>query len=631
MITKRIALYFIIFAVSVSCVFAANDATMFRYDPAQTGYTPDKVSFPLSLSWEYIGARMAQNLMTPAIQGNIIVFASDNRIFGLDRESGAEIWKYPSDNGLNGKIRRTPAIYDGKVYFGCGDSNVYCLNVATGELVWIFGTKGAVKGAPIVTDGVVYIGSDDDSVYALDALTGDAIWPKPFTARDDMSYGLAVGSGVIVGVCGNGNIYGINQNSGKPKWVYKMPSSNLESTPTIIDNVVVIAVSNVVYGINIRSGQQRWSVQLSEDVVGSPVFKDADMYVPCKDGNIYAYTITSRDARKKWKDPIKIDQAPAGPGVIAGDTLIQPGRLGLIIALDTETGKTKWKYMVARTIRQSEQNLINANKINNPAGGGAIDPGMIDAIPVMGPQANMPVGVPGMEDVPGVGNGGGGGGYVPTLPGVSTDLGPITSISQINDYASPVVANGNLYLVSEDGVLRSFASDAPDQEAPIILDMQPKNGLRVSATPPLTIAAVLYDQGSGIDYSTVTLTHFEPGNTVGEKLNVEVDDLKSRIKYEFMAGSSTQAVKLLANGTHTLSLTVADYSGNTATKEWSFIADSSITPPKVIRADDKPAPAGRQGRGQNQGQQNNRNNRNNNNSNTPPPPPMMNAPSNPGR
>jgi len=50
---------------------------------------------------------------------------------------------------------------------GSDDNNVYCLNAATGALVWNYETGNSVYSSPAVVNGVVYIGSHDANIYAF--------------------------------------------------------------------------------------------------------------------------------------------------------------------------------------------------------------------------------------------------------------------------------------------------------------------------------------------------------------------------------------------------------------------------------------------------------------------------------
>ena len=68
----------------------------------------------------------------------------------------------------------SPAVVDGKVYFGSGDGNVYAVDAKSGVLQWKFATKDVVHASPAVVNGVVYIGSGDGRLYAIDVCNGPA-------------------------------------------------------------------------------------------------------------------------------------------------------------------------------------------------------------------------------------------------------------------------------------------------------------------------------------------------------------------------------------------------------------------------------------------------------------------------
>src|SRR6185436_2679021 len=70
----------------------------------------------------------------------------------------------------------SPAVANGKVYFGSGDGNVYAVDAKSGLLQWKFATKDVVHASPAVVAGTVYIGSWDSNLYALDAETGALKW-----------------------------------------------------------------------------------------------------------------------------------------------------------------------------------------------------------------------------------------------------------------------------------------------------------------------------------------------------------------------------------------------------------------------------------------------------------------------
>ena len=55
----------------------------------------------------------------------------------------------------------SPAVWNGTVYVGSGDHNVYAIDAQSGALRWKFVTGNIVHASPAVADGIVYIGSWD--------------------------------------------------------------------------------------------------------------------------------------------------------------------------------------------------------------------------------------------------------------------------------------------------------------------------------------------------------------------------------------------------------------------------------------------------------------------------------------
>jgi eukaryotic-like serine/threonine-protein kinase len=115
----------------------------------------------------------------------VMQVGTDDTIYALDASTGALKWSYRTA----GDIQSSPAVANGVVYFGSGDTNVYALNATTGALKWKHATAGSIMSSAAVAYGSVYIASGDGNVYALNAATGAVDWStavgggQPFVAR----------------------------------------------------------------------------------------------------------------------------------------------------------------------------------------------------------------------------------------------------------------------------------------------------------------------------------------------------------------------------------------------------------------------------------------------------------------
>jgi outer membrane protein assembly factor BamB len=99
-----------------------------------------------------------------ALAYNTIYVPTGNNVYALEAENGTVKWSRP----LNGEYSlSSPAVADGKVYFGLDNNYVYALDAFTGDLVWSYKTEGAVQSSPAISDGLLFVGSNDGSLYAI--------------------------------------------------------------------------------------------------------------------------------------------------------------------------------------------------------------------------------------------------------------------------------------------------------------------------------------------------------------------------------------------------------------------------------------------------------------------------------
>ena len=91
----------------------------------------------------------------------------------------------------------SPAVADGKVYFGLDNGYVYALDAYTGSLIWDCRTVGAVQSSPAISNGLLFVGSNDGYLYA--------IGQQSIVQSDNSKFLiLAVGSTLLAAIVGIG-------------------------------------------------------------------------------------------------------------------------------------------------------------------------------------------------------------------------------------------------------------------------------------------------------------------------------------------------------------------------------------------------------------------------------------------
>lgn len=102
------------------------------------------------------------------------VYAADlgGRVFAIDAESGAELWRVDTRLRLSGG----PAAGAGYVVVGSLDGDVVAFNADTGEERWRTRVSSEVVAAPLVTQGIAIVRSNDGRVFGLDLGQGSRRW-----------------------------------------------------------------------------------------------------------------------------------------------------------------------------------------------------------------------------------------------------------------------------------------------------------------------------------------------------------------------------------------------------------------------------------------------------------------------
>jgi len=346
----------------------AQDA-MFRGNPEHTGaYGATGVPNLTGLKWQF--HTEGQVLSSPAIAGDKLYFgSSDHSLYALDLATGALKWRFKSD----GRITSSPAVSRGVVYFGSFDSNFYAVDAATGQLKWKFQTGGERRFAakhlhgaepasetmpdpfdfylssPVIWNGGVYFGSGDTNVYALDAASGNLKWK--FKTGDVVHGSPAISDGNLYIGSWDSYFYALDAANGKEKWRFKTGEDpeihnqvGIQSSAAVADGVVYFGCrDSKFYAVDAATGKERWSFSNKGSwVISSPAVLDGKVFFATSDtGLLHAFDAKSGTPLfsldfKHWP----MFSSPA----IAGETLYIGSHRGRLNAIDLQKQKVAWTF-----------------------------------------------------------------------------------------------------------------------------------------------------------------------------------------------------------------------------------------------------------------------------------------------
>ncbi|MFQ5647904.1 MAG: PQQ-binding-like beta-propeller repeat protein [Candidatus Aenigmatarchaeota archaeon] len=190
-----------------------------------TGYE-DGVMYALNMRgevlWQFAAKAWIAAWPPAYYQGTVFFGSQDKNLYALDSESGELKWKFQAPD-----VVHSPVVLDGKVYVGCQDQNLYCLDAVRGRLLWRYRSGGAISNVR-AHGNRVYFGCYDNNLYCLDALSGRLVWK--FKTNGFVHGAPAVHGNFVIFGSWDCNLYCLTLD-GKLAW--KFPTSL--STPSRIE------------------------------------------------------------------------------------------------------------------------------------------------------------------------------------------------------------------------------------------------------------------------------------------------------------------------------------------------------------------------------------------------------------
>jgi outer membrane protein assembly factor BamB len=315
-----------------------NKGTIYCFD-ADTG----------GVVWKASPDGYRASFSSPSISGKYLVVGeglhqtTDARVFCLDvTRDGAVVWQFRT----NAHVESSPAIDDGRVYFGAGDDGYYCFQLqpdAHGNPVQVWHLPHEkyidAETSPIAHDGRIYfgLGEEGQAVCCVDAKTGSELWRLPtpapvFTPPTVTHKKVLVGMGFANFVDAedtvierllkemkdqgksdaevdearqrmplNGEVWCIDLASHKVDWRFKTERSVLSAIAAGDDNVVCASRDGTVYAIS-YSGKERARWSAREPIIASPALTDRYVYVVTESGRLYA--LDGKTLQPAWESAL---------------------------------------------------------------------------------------------------------------------------------------------------------------------------------------------------------------------------------------------------------------------------------------------------------------------------------------
>ncbi|MCJ8209235.1 PQQ-binding-like beta-propeller repeat protein [Mucilaginibacter sp. RS28] len=314
-------------------------------------YAVNKNLTGASIKWTYqdqsdVGSGMAD------AGDKIILTDTKGLIYALSKATGKKVWAYQT----GGKIYSTPAVSGGYVVAGSSDNHIYCVSAKTGKLIWKLAAEKAVVASPVIKNKVVYIGASDGHFRAINLNSGKLIWDFPEVKGFVVTVPLIYNNLIYFG-CWNNDFYALDINTGKMAWKWNNGSSNRMFSPAACypvatnGRVFIVAPDRYMTVFNAANGQVIWRKQMPDIKVRESMGLAADssvVYVKTMGGQLLGISTKADDMQVAWRSSLQVPYEICPSAIVEKNGLVYvPTNSGIIYAVDSKTGETRWKHKVS--------------------------------------------------------------------------------------------------------------------------------------------------------------------------------------------------------------------------------------------------------------------------------------------
>jgi outer membrane protein assembly factor BamB len=290
---------------------AAADWPLHRGNATQTGVSTEKLPDILAVRWQFQTKNAIEG--TVVIADDVVYVASaDKFLYALDLKTGQPKWKTQL-----AILTSSPGVKGDRVYVGDVDGKFYCVNRATGTVIWTFETQGQITAAPNFAGETVLIPAHDSTLYCLDK-DGKKIWD--FKIEGPIYGGVAVADGKTFLAGCDSMLHVLDVKTGKELGNVDLKGQSGSAAAVFGDRLYVGTMSNQVIAVNLAKLKVDWEFEApkrKQAFYGSAAVSDDLVVIGSRDDKIWA--IDRKTGRARWD--FLTDHKVDGSAVIVGERI----------------------------------------------------------------------------------------------------------------------------------------------------------------------------------------------------------------------------------------------------------------------------------------------------------------------
>jgi outer membrane protein assembly factor BamB len=265
------------------------------------------------------GNRATSRIVSPPVVDGGRIFAADARarVQAFDLQSGERLWRRDFELASDRRLGAGIAASGGGVFIATARGEVSALDAASGEVVWSTELGAPVRAAPTLAGRFVVVLTADNQTFALDAVNGTVVWT--------------------------------HQGFAEPSALLGGPS------PAATGGLTVVPYSSgEVFGLVLETGEPVWldavqrprrtaAVGSIADIQASPVIEPEGRVIVAGHGGEIA-ALQTDTGNRVWDQRLAASEMPW----VAGGEIFAVSTRGEVVNLDLASGGTRWATPLPR-------------------------------------------------------------------------------------------------------------------------------------------------------------------------------------------------------------------------------------------------------------------------------------------
>ncbi|MBS1708556.1 MAG: PQQ-binding-like beta-propeller repeat protein [Armatimonadetes bacterium] len=492
---------------------------------------------PAPVAWRWAESTSTSPAGSPQVDDKAAYVAVGNRIYGIDRKTGNQLWRFPSGEPLASTLRNGCVLSGNMVVAFADDKQMYGIDASTGHKVWQTALPDPGVTNVVAAGEYLVVGTNRNDLYCYQLADGKPFWSKPYHLQSVLHPYLSVWQKNVVFSTADSSLTMVDIVAQKQKWSRGLQRLG-PGAFTVENDRVYVNSNSYLIAFRANSGGDVWQVNAGELLAGAPSAGPDMVATVTRSGKLMTFRGSGKAIYAKGVD---LYSSIVGSPLVIGNNVVTANASGTINMVDGQSGELKWNFVIPPLFKGLKEAPVGGR-----TGGGQNSPGGADG--------------PGSAGGPGAAGGKGG------LGGGQTGS---TDVKYVNAVWTPTLNGDSLFVLAGDGSMLLFDKHfGVDLTAPEVKMVWPNAGDQISGQPPLEVIFKIEDFGVGVDPNSIKVT------ISGQDFIVD----PIREGYLSVKVTATGRNKPLSDGRAKFVVHVSDWLGNTVDKVFSLTVDNTLAP-----------------------------------------------------